>query len=321
MRCPESPPGSLLLKSPVHVIARRSRSNPTVAQDHYGEIAALPVVARNDDKCRMGYWLIVCGIWVAVTLCALVPRAVEAHQIPELEETYLQGMFSPNFIPPTAGTYDLPVIARVSPVVLIDTAGHQVNTASLMRGKVAIVSFIYTACPDRLGCSLAGIALRELQAQLRREGLQEQAVLLSISLDVEHDTPKQLAKYGRVFGAESSVWHLLTAPSPRVLKTVLNSYGQDRARVYDEDGRFTGRYRHVLKVFLVDQVGQVRNIYSTGSLVPQVIVNDIKTVLADKTIGRQEVSRPAAYFRVRWPSFPRKRESSSERLDSGSSPE
>ncbi|MDE2484585.1 MAG: SCO family protein [candidate division NC10 bacterium] len=225
---------------------------------------------------------------IGAFLAACLLPSVEAHEIPELEETYIQGVFSPKFTPPAAGTYDLPVIKRVPPVVLTDAAGHRVSTASLMHGKVAVVSFIYTACADQLGCPLAGMALRELQALLLREGLQNRAVLLSISLDPARDTPKQLAKYGRVFGAEPSFWHLLTAPSRQVLKTTLESYGQDRAGVYDEDGRFTGRYRHVLKVFLVDQAGNVRNIYSAGSLVPQVMVNDVKTVLADKTADRQE---------------------------------
>lgn len=235
----------------------------------------------------MGVVLI--GVWIATAFFAPSSSVANAHEIPELEETFIQGVFSPKFIPPAAGTYDLPVITRVSPVVLIDAAGRRVNTASLMRGKVAVVSFIYTTCSDRLGCPLAGMALRELQTALLREGLQDQAVLLSVSLDAERDTPVQLAKYARVFGAEPPLWHLLTAPSERVLKTALESYGQDRARVYDERGRFIGRYRHVLKVFLVDQAGQVRNIYSTGSLVPQVIVNDIKTVLTDKTAGRPDV--------------------------------
>ncbi len=49
--------------------------------------------------------------------------------------------------------------------------------------------------------------------------------------------------------------------------------------MYDGRGRFTGRYRHVLKVFLVDRDGQIRNVYSAGFLVPEVVVNDIKTVL------------------------------------------
>lgn len=204
----------------------------------------------------MGQWPMLVGAWITVALLAPDFPAAEAHQTPELEETYIQGVFSPNFTPPAVGTYDLPVISRVAPVVLIDASGRRVNTASLMRGKVAVVSFIYTACADRLGCPLAGMALRELQAQLRREGLLDQAVLVSISLDAERDTPKQLVKYGRAFGAEPSFWHLLTAPSQQVLKMALESYGQDRAKIYDEAGRFTGRYRHVLKVFLVDGEGR-----------------------------------------------------------------
>ena len=231
-------------------------------------------------------WSVLVGTLMALGLFAPAFSVANAHEIPELEETYIQGVFSPKFIPPDAGTYNLPVIKRVPAVVLIDAAGRRVNTASLMHGKVAIVSFIYTACSDRLGCPLAGMALRELQAQLLREGLQDQAVLLSISLDLEHDTPAQLAKYARVFGVKPPLWHLLAAPSEQALKAALNSYGQDRSRVFDERGRFTGRYRHVLKVFLLDEVGQVRNIYSTGSLVPQVMVNDIKTVLASKAADR-----------------------------------
>ena len=233
-------------------------------------------------------WSVLIGTLMAASLISSDLSVVKAHEIPELEETYIQGVFSPKFTPPAAGTYDLPVITRVPAVVLIDAAGRRVNTASLMHGKVAVVSFIYTACSDRLGCPLAGMALRELQALLRREGLQDQAVLLSISLDLERDTPAQLAKYARAFGAEPPLWHLLTAPSEQALQAALESYGQDRTRVYDERGRFTGRYRHVLKVFLIDEAGQVRNIYSTGSLVPQIMVNDIKTVLASKTADRPE---------------------------------
>lgn len=234
-------------------------------------------------------WSVLIGTLIAAGPLSLAFSAVEAHEIPGFEDTYIQGVFSPKFTPPAAGTYDLPVITRVPAFVLIDPAGRRVNTASLMHGKVAVVSFIYTACSDRLGCPLAGMALKKLQAQLQQEGLQDQAVLLSISLDAERDTPAQLAKYAHVVGAEPSLWHLLTAPSAQALQAAMDSYGQDRARVYDEQGRFTGRYRHVLKVFLVDQGGYVRNIYSVGSLVPQVMINDIKTVLADKTAGQGQV--------------------------------
>ena len=68
---------------------------------------------------------------------------------------------------------------------------------------------------------------------------------------------------------------------------MLDAYGQDRQAVHDERGRFTGAYRHVLKVFLVDGRGWIRNIYSTGFLVPTVVVNDITTLLAERTTARR----------------------------------
>jgi hypothetical protein len=37
----------------------------------------------------------------------------------------------------------------------------------------------------------------------------------------------------------------------------------------------------VLKVFLLDAHHRVRNVYSTGFLHPQLILNDIRTVLLD----------------------------------------
>lgn len=39
------------------------------------------------------------------------------------------------------------------------------------------------------------------------------------------------------------------------------------------------RLRHVLKVFLVDASGAVRNVYSTGLLDRRLLVNDVRTVL------------------------------------------
>ena len=206
--------------------------------------------------------------------------AAGAHGTLSLEDEFVKGVFSPNFVSPAAGSYELPAIRRVAGFVLTDSAGRSVSTREVTAGKVAVVSFIYTACPERLGCPLASLALRDLQGRLRDEGLSRDVALLTISFDPGRDSPAQLAKYARVYGADSAFWRFMTAPSPRVLEDLLDSYGQDRAPVYDERGRFTGRYRHVLKVFLVDEAGYVRNIYSAGFLVPDLVVNDIKTVLA-----------------------------------------
>ena len=203
-----------------------------------------------------------------------------AHDKSRLEDEFIKGAFTPTFVPPPPGSYELPVMGKVSAFVLRDADGRRVSTAAVMSGKAAVVSFIYTACSDRLGCPLASNALRELQHRLRVEGLAGETVLLTISFDAARDTPARLATYARALDADPALWHFLTATSPPALDALLRSYGQDRAPVYDERGRFTGRYRHVLKVFLVDPAAQIRNVYSAGFLVPQVLINDIKTVLA-----------------------------------------
>jgi cytochrome c peroxidase len=220
---------------------------------------------------------------LAVALLAALlagPYPVSGHDAPVAEGEFVKGVFSPSFVPPVAGSYELPAVKRVSGFVLRDSTGRSVSTGRITAGKVAVVSFIYTACPERLGCPLASQALQDLQGRLKDEGLSRDVALLSISFDPGRDSPARLAKYARVYGADPTLWRFMTAPSTRVLGDMLESYGQDRAPVYDERGRFTGRYSHVLKVFLVDRAGDIRNVYSAGFLVPDVVVNDIKTVLA-----------------------------------------
>jgi cytochrome c peroxidase len=210
---------------------------------------------------------------------AVAPGVAGGHDAPSLGDEFVKGVFSPSFVPPAAGSYELPAVKRVAGFVLRDSTGRSVSTERITAGKVAVVSFIYTACPERLGCPLASQALQDLQGRLKDEGLSRDVALLSISFDPGRDGPAQLSKYARVYGADPTLWRFMTAPSMRVLGDMLESYGQDRSPLYDERGRFTGRYSHVLKVFLVDRAGDIRNVYSAGFLVPDVVVNDIKTVL------------------------------------------
>ncbi|HJR01194.1 MAG TPA: SCO family protein [Methylomirabilota bacterium] len=213
---------------------------------------------------------------------ALGPAGAAAHSPgPALADEFIQGVFTPAFVPPPPGSYELPAIKRVGAFTLRDSAGRAVDTRALMAGKIAVVSFIYTACPDRMGCPLASQTLRDLQDRLRETGLARQAALVSISFDPERDHPAELAKYAQVYDADPALWRFLTAPSGRVLDAVLESYGQDRTPERDERGRPTGRIRHVLKVFLVDRAGYIRNVYSAGFLVPELVLNDIRTVLGE----------------------------------------
>ena len=61
--------------------------------------------------------------------------------------------------------------------------------------------------------------------------------------------------------------------------TTLLEAGQDAVPVLTGDGSDTGLMRHVAKVFLVDEQGGVRNVYSSGFLDPRLLVRDVETLL------------------------------------------
>ena len=48
----------------------------------------------------------------------------------------------------------------------------------------------------------------------------------------------------------------------------------------------TEEFAHSLKVFLIDPEGGVREIYSTGYLMPRMIVNDIRTLARERPVIR-----------------------------------
>ena len=66
---------------------------------------------------------------------------------------------------------------------------------------------------------------------------------------------------------------------------MLEGLGQDQSEVLDEGGKTTGLLSHVLKVFLIDRRGSIREIYSTSFLVPQVVLNDIRKLLIEQGIA------------------------------------
>jgi cytochrome oxidase Cu insertion factor (SCO1/SenC/PrrC family) len=157
-----------------------------------------------------------------------------------------------------------------------------VSTQAVTAGKVAVVSFIYTACSDRLGCPLASLALQSLQARVKDEGLSGSVALLSISFDPGRDTRAVLGEVRAGLRGRSPALALhdrAVRAGPRGCAGGLWPGSRARLRRARTLHR---RYRHVLKVFLLDQDGYIRNVYSAGFLVADLVVNDIKTVLTER---------------------------------------
>ena len=77
----------------------------------------------------------------------------------------------------------------------------------------------------------------------------------------------------------------LTTRDRAALQPILDGYGQYTLREYDENGTYTGEIAHLLRVFLIDRERRVRNIYSTGFLHPDVLINDLETLRLESPPG------------------------------------
>ena len=63
---------------------------------------------------------------------------------------------------------------------------------------------------------------------------------------------------------------------------MLDDFGQDVSVERDADGTPRRTLHHMLKMFLIDRRGTIREIYTLAYLHPAVIVNDIQTLFLEE---------------------------------------
>jgi cytochrome oxidase Cu insertion factor (SCO1/SenC/PrrC family) len=163
---------------------------------------------------------------------------------------------------------------------LLDTSGHAVKLSAVTQSKITLLTFFYTYCADPLGCPFAHTTLAGLRDRVSSDrALTERVRFVSVSLDPTHDTPEAIASYGKEFSTDPKFdWRFLTARRVPDLLPILEDLGQDVSVEMDESGHATRTLHHMLKVFLIDASGEVREIYTLSFLQPQVMFNDIKTL-------------------------------------------
>ncbi len=154
--------------------------------------------------------------------------------------------------------------------VLVDAAGKPFDLASL-KGKVVLVSFVYTTCTG--ACPATTQAIVRIQNVLKDAKLWGTSVaFVSISLDPKRDTPEVLRDYARLFRADTTAWHFLTGP-PGKVQSVIADWG-----MWARTGP-TGAIDHPSRVFLLDPRGHQREIYSLEFLKPADVLEDVRGLL------------------------------------------
>ena len=220
----------------------------------------------------------------ALLAAAVVCQAVPAHD-PQ-PEILAPGWGILSYEAPTPGTYRLPPIMRAVDGRVLREDASPAHLFDLMGDRLVLLSFVYTRCTDVNGCPLAKAVFHLVRARLKEHPeLAETTRLLSISFDPDNDTPEAMRAYRPQSGDDSVEWMFLTTRDRTDLQPILDGYGQYTLREYDENGVYTGEFAHLLRVYLIDRERQVRNIYSTGFLHPDILINDLETLLLESPAG------------------------------------
>lgn len=165
----------------------------------------------------------------------------------------------------------LKVGQRVPDFQLINQNARAVKLSDF-RGKVVLVTFLYTQCPFPDKCPMLAAKLdktRDLMDQV--EGAQGKFQVISITLDPKRDTPENLKKYAQ--GHDNAPnWSFLTGKATDVAK-VASLFG---VIYYTEKGVI----EHNMRTAVIDQNGKLVKLYTGNDWKPGEVAASVRDLVA-----------------------------------------
>ena len=188
-------------------------------------------------------------LWVALALLAVVLVAVAVTAYLNREQVAFKG----SVITPAI---------KASEISLTGSNGATVNLSDL-RGKVVLIYFGYTKCPEECPTTLA--ILRQVRTDLGIQAAEVQVLLVTTHL--ANDTPEQMANY-------------LSAFDPTFIG--LTGTEQDLEAVYRNYGVtvLDGGETHSTRVYVIDREGLLGLTLPYG-MAPDDILHDLRLLLGN----------------------------------------
>ena len=196
-----------------------------------------------------------------------------------------------NYQLPNPGSYSLPPLGRAPNGSILDANGNPTLLHEIFGDDVILLSFMYSSCSDINGCPLSSYVLHKIKSAMQDDpGLAAGLKLVSLSFDPDTDTPEVMRLYGENFrfAGEAGQWDFITTNSLSELQPILNAYDQDVQRQVTNNTASGVEISHLLKVFLIDRRKQIRNIYSVSFLHPDLLINDVRTLLMESAKQQTE---------------------------------
>ena len=168
---------------------------------------------------------------------------------------------------------NLPLKSKLPEVALQDFNENEFIFSDL-KGKVIVLSYIYTNCPDI--CHITSSKLNTFKKSLNSK-MKDEIVFVSISFDPYRDGPEALREHAKMMNLDLDNWFFVTGSNENI-KKVLSAGGIDPLIVNDPDN--TGyTFSHRDRISLVDKNGQIRMHYKGTNFDDEKLSSDIMSLL------------------------------------------
>jgi protein SCO1 len=160
---------------------------------------------------------------------------------------------------------------RVPDVRLIDETGAP-RTLADWRGRVLVVTFIYTRCPFPDFCPRMDRHFKSAQKEILADPqLRERVALLSVSFDPAFDTPPVLAAHAKELGADPHIWHFVTGDR-EAIDGFATRFGVSVVR----DGTNAEGVTHNLRTAVIGSDGTLQTVLSGNEWAPAELMNAVR---------------------------------------------
>jgi protein SCO1 len=173
----------------------------------------------------------------------------------------------------------LDVYGTAPAFTLTDQSGTAFDS-TVLQGKVTLLDFVYTHCTD--ACPVLSATFAQAQRRLTDEKLiGSRVMLVSLSVDPDHDTPPVLAEYAQRFKADTESWKFLTGDWDQVFDVVTGFKVATRPPRPPAGAPAPGgtELTHSTRIVLIDAQGLVRGYLDGQDATADDLVSAAKRVL------------------------------------------
>jgi len=165
---------------------------------------------------------------------------------------------------------------EVPDFALINQDGKQIKIKKY-RGKVLLLTFIYTRCPLPDYCTLMSNNFAQINKKFAADqALRDRTHLLSVTIDPSYDTPKVLRSYGGAYTGEYTAekfehWEFATGKTDDI-KKIAEFFG---LTYFEEKQQIT----HSLRTAVIGADGKVYKTYPGNEWKPDDVIADVQQLL------------------------------------------